>query len=66
MRCPACGSTKFQKGPTSTWSDNFRCANGHIVQTVFGNLEVVGFQARGTKGVYGEPPAREPTVEVGS
>lgn len=59
-QCPAptCTATRFQKGPEGSGSFNVRCDSGHILALdYYGLLEVrvVGFQARNTRGLYGEP-----------
>lgn len=63
--CPAedCTSTRFQRGPNGGLAFNIRCETGHILaiypglwgSPVFALVEVVGFQALGTKGVYSDP-----------
>ena len=51
-----CESTRFQRGPEGAGAINVRCESGHIlwIAPPF-DTEVVGFQAPGTDGIYGDP-----------
>lgn len=47
LTCPACATTKFQKGPKGGLAVDFRCENGH-----YWNVSAFGMEELGPLPVY--------------
>ena len=50
MKCPKCGCTKFQNGPTAGLSRNMRCENGHCWNVTPLGLDDIGENKDGVPG----------------